>query len=78
MYQRPLIFSLIITLFLSCEIDISKNNSPNIIIIMADDLGYGDLSIYGNKKIKLLFFVFIALSEQKCPVLYQQIYPPHA
>ena len=52
MYQRPLIFSLIITLFLSCEIDISKNNSPNIIIIMADDLGYGDLSIYGNKKIQ--------------------------
>ena len=52
MYQRPLIFSLITILFLSCEIDISKNNSPNIIIIMADDLGYGDLSIYGNKKIQ--------------------------
>ena len=52
MCQRPLIFSLITTLFLSCEIDISKNNSPNIIIIMADDLGYGDLSIYGNKKIQ--------------------------
>ena len=52
MCKRPLIFSFIIILFLSCEIDISKNNSPNIIIIMADDLGYGDLSIYGNKRIQ--------------------------
>mgnify|MGYP001299154493 FL=1 len=52
MCKRPLIFSFIIILFLSCEIDISKNNGPNIIIIMADDLGYGDLSIYGNKRIQ--------------------------
>ena len=26
-------------------------NKPNIIVIMADDLGYGDISTYGNKEI---------------------------
>ena len=43
---------IIITSFISCDSNISQNNPPNIIIIMADDLGYGDLSIYGNKTIQ--------------------------
>lgn len=31
---------------------VAKSNKPNIIYILADDLGYGDLSVYGQKKFK--------------------------
>jgi hypothetical protein len=32
------------------EQTISKKDKPNVIYILADDLGYGDLSCYGQKK----------------------------
>tara|TARA_A100001015_G_scaffold75281_1_gene83513 strand:- start:908 stop:2221 length:1314 start_codon:yes stop_codon:yes gene_type:complete len=43
---------IIAALTLSCNEKQKVQERPNIIIIMADDLGYGDLSIYGNKKIQ--------------------------
>ena len=43
---------IIIASYISCQYNNSENNHPNIIIIMADDLGYCDLSIYGNKTIQ--------------------------
>jgi len=34
------------------KIELSEKKKPNIIYIMADDLGYGDIGVYGQQKIK--------------------------
>lgn len=50
----PLIIPIFIvaSLFLQCNPDNGKNKNPNIILILADDLGYGDLGCYGQKIIE--------------------------
>ena len=43
------------SLFLTCQAEFKKEklrSKPNIIYILADDLGYGDIGIYGQKKIE--------------------------
>ena len=44
-YAMALIFS-----FFGCEN--SKNEKPNIIYILADDLGYGEVGVFGQKLIE--------------------------
>jgi len=52
----------------SCNSDKSvakKNDQPNVIFIMADDLGYGDLSCYGQEKFETPAIDALAASGMK-------------
>ena len=39
-------------ILINCSKGQRKADKPNIIIILADDLGYGDIGVFGNKNIR--------------------------
>ena len=46
------IFCLALAVFSGLGIAFAESQKPNVIVIMADDLGYGDLSCYGTESFK--------------------------
>ncbi len=50
----PKIFFIVIATFAICSLSAQKKSfkKPNIIFILADDLGYGDVACYGQQKIE--------------------------
>jgi hypothetical protein len=45
-------FLLIAALFYGCKNSEETNKKPNIIYFLADDLGYGEVGVYGQQKIQ--------------------------
>ena len=51
MKGTTIVFILLLLIFSCNSRDLSQENQPNIVVILCDDLGYGDLSCYGHPHI---------------------------
>ena len=50
--HRPIEFKLLLLLFICFAVTVTAQQRPNIIFIFIDDMGYSDLSCFGNKEIQ--------------------------
>ena len=50
--MKKLIIIIIILFCISCKSQSDTNLNPNFVFILADDLGYGELGIFGQKLIE--------------------------
>ncbi len=50
--KNKLVLTLSFIISVSCNIAEQKNESPNFVFILADDLGYGELGVFGQKIIE--------------------------
>ena len=69
----------ILALFIFIKVAFSFERKPNVILILADDLGYKELGSYGQKKIKTL--TWITWQKRGCVLLVttraMRYVPPH-
>ena len=47
--NKTILISFLLSLFISCNSNIDSQAHPNVILILTDDQGWGDLSLNGNK-----------------------------
>ncbi len=50
--RRMSVVACIVLLSLTCSTVLAVRKQPNIVLILADDLGYGDLGCFGQKTLK--------------------------
>jgi len=51
--KKAILFSLVAgsIAYVACQFNSEPKSPPNVVIILCDDLGYGDLELYGNKRV---------------------------
>ena len=55
LYKPILLFLVVFVLSHNCKAEKSFDKRPNVIVIITDDQGYGDLGVYGGNDLKTAF-----------------------
>ena len=63
--MKNILLLIVVVVQLQSPILLAQTDSPNIVLIFADDLGYGDLGVFGNPEIKTPHLDQLAQEGQK-------------